>query len=104
MSTTETYLVGVVKTQKPVLALINALVAGIGARNNKSSIHVHVVAGKIESNQALENDGPSREGGGEEDDETSCGTAIGDHVKDGAEASGLLVDSRSIAIEGIEKA
>lgn len=58
----QTYLVGVVKTQEPVLALIDALVTGIGARDNKSSIHMHVVTGKIESNQPLENDGPSREG------------------------------------------
>jgi hypothetical protein len=64
---------------------------------------VHVVAGKVKSNQALENNGPSREGGGEEDDKTGCSTAIGDHIKNSAEASRLFVDTRGIAIEGIEK-
>lgn len=56
-----TYLVGVVEAKKPVLALINALVASVATRNYKSGIHVHVVTGEVESNQALENNSPSRE-------------------------------------------
>lgn len=65
---------------------------------------MHVVASKVESNQALEDDSPSRESGREEDDKTSCSAAIGNHVENSTEASRLLVDTRGVAIKGIEKA
>lgn len=97
------HLVGIVEAEKPVLARIDVLVARIGARDNKGSIHVHVVAGEIKGNQALEDDGPSREGGGQEDNETGRGAAIRHHVEDGAEASRLFVDARDVAIEGVEE-
>jgi hypothetical protein len=97
------HLVGIVEAKKPVLARIDVLVARIGARDNKGGIHVHVVAGEIKSNQTLEDDGPSREGGGQEDNETGCGAAIRHHVEDGAEASRLFVDARDVAIEGVEE-
>lgn len=64
---------------------------------------MHVMAGKVKSNQALENNGPPREGGGEEDNKTGCSTAICDHIKNSAKASGLFVDTRGVAIEGIEE-
>jgi hypothetical protein len=49
-----TYLVGVVQVQEPILALVNVLMARVGASDYKSSIHVHIVAREVESNQALE--------------------------------------------------
>lgn len=97
------HLVGIVEAEKPVLARIDVLVARIGTRDNKGGIHVHVVAGKVKGNQTLEDDGPSGEGRGQEDDEAGGGAAIRHHVEDGAEASRLFVDARDVAIEGVEE-
>jgi hypothetical protein len=63
----DTNLVGIVQVQKPALALVDILVARVGTANNQGSVHVHVVAGEVECNQALEDDGPSRKGRGQED-------------------------------------
>lgn len=65
---------------------------------------MHVVAGQVEGNQALEDDGPAGEGRRQEDEEACSGAAIGHHVENSAEASGLLKDTGDIAIEGVEKA
>lgn len=102
--TVVTYLVGVVQVEQPVLAFINVLVARVGAANHKRSIHVHVVAGEIESNQALEKNGPSREGRGQEDEEARRGAAIRHHVENGAETRRLFKNSGGVAINGIEEA
>lgn len=78
--------------------------ARVGAPNDERGIHVHVVAGKIQGNEALEEDGPAREGGGEKDEETGGGATVGDHVEHGTEAGRLLEDAGSPAIEGVEQA
>lgn len=62
------YLVCVVEVQKPALALVNVLVARICASHNHRCVHMDVVAGKVQSNQALEDDRPAREGGRQEDE------------------------------------
>lgn len=97
-------LVGVVQVQQPALALIDVLVARVGASNNQSSIHVHVVAGEVERNQALEDNGPSREGRRQENQQARGGAAVRDHVQDGAEASRLVKGSGSISVESVEQA
>lgn len=97
------YLVGVVQIQKPVLALVNVLVARVGATDHEGSIHVHVVAGEVNGNQTLEENSPSRESGRQEDEEAGGGAAISDHVKHGTKASRLFENSGSIAIDCIEQ-
>jgi hypothetical protein len=96
-------LVGVVKVEYPVLALVDVLVARLGAIDDESSIHVDVVASKVEGDQALEENGEAREGRGEKDEQARGGASIGDHVEDGAEAGGLLESASEVAIEGIEE-
>lgn len=100
----EMYLVGVVERQNAATRLVDVLVAVVGAAHGQRRIHVHVVAGKVERNQALEHDGPAREGRRQEDEQARRGAAVRDHVKDGAEAGRLLKVPRSIAVEGVEEA
>lgn len=74
------------------------------AAHNQSRIHVHVVAGKVQANQALED---HRVGGlrsGEEDQQTGGSAAVSDHVQHGTKASGLLEFARSHAVQSIEEA
>lgn len=100
----EANLVGVIQVQQPALALVDVLVARVGASNNQSGVHVHVVAGEVERNQALEDDGPSRKGRRQENQQARGGAAVRDHVQDGAEASRLVKGSGSISIESVEQA
>lgn len=76
----------------------------VRATHDKCGIHVDVVTGKVKRDQALEDDGPPREGRGQEDQEARGGAAICDHVEDGAEPGALLVVSGGIAVEGVEEA
>ena len=99
-----THLVRVIQVQEPALALVDILVARVGAANDERGIHVHVVTGKIKSNEALEDNGPSWERGREEDEQARGSAAVGDHVENGAEAGRLLKDAGCVAIDGIEKA
>lgn len=65
---------------------------------------MHVVACEVQRDQKLEDHAPSRLRGGEENEQTCRGAAVGDHVQDCAEAGRLLVDPRGMAIEGVEQA
>lgn len=65
---------------------------------------MHIVAGEVECNQALEDDGPSRECRGQENQQARGGAAVRDHVQDGAEASRLVKSSGSISVESVEQA
>lgn len=76
----------------------------VGAAHGQGGVHVHVVAGQVEGDQALEEDGPARPGGAEEDQQTGGGAAVGDHVEHGAEGGGLVVDAGSVAVEPVEQA
>lgn len=78
--------------------------ARVGTANNQGSVHVHVVAGEVERNQALEDDGPSREGRGQEDKQARGGAAIRDHIQDSAKASRLVEGSGSISVESVKQA
>lgn len=100
----DTNLVGIVQVQKPALALVDILVARVGTANNQGGVHVHVMAGEVERNQALEDDGPSREGRRQEDQQTRGGASIRDHVQDSAKASRLVEGSGSISVESVEQA
>ncbi len=100
----EAYLVGVVQVQEPALALVNVLVARVGAAHDERGVHVHVVAGKVEGDEALEDNGPAGKRRREEDEQARGGAAVGDHVEDGAEAGGLLKEAGGVAVDGVEEA
>lgn len=53
--------------EQPTPALIDLLMALSGISHGQRCIHVHVVAGEVKADQALEEYGPSRKGGAEED-------------------------------------
>lgn len=78
--------------------------ARVGATDNQGSVHVHIVAGEVERNQALEHNRPSREGRGQKHQQARGGAAVRDHVQHGAEASRLVECSGSISVEGVEQA
>ena len=68
------------------------------------SIHMHVMARKVQTNQPLEQPAVGRFGGGEEDEQAGGGAAVGDHVEDGAEARRLLELARRPAVGRVEQA
>lgn len=76
----------------------------VRATHDKGRIHVDVVTGEVKRDQALEDNGPPREGRGQEDQKARSCTPICDHVEDRAETRTLLVVSRSVAVEGVEEA
>jgi hypothetical protein len=65
---------------------------------------MHVVARQVQTDKALKDDAPSGPRGSKEDEKAGCGAAVGDHVKYSAESGGLVVPSRSVAIERIQQA
>lgn len=99
-----TYPICVVKIQYPASVLINVLVARFRAAHDERGVHVDVMAGKVERDQALEDDGPARERGGQEDKQARGRAAVSDHVENGPEACALLVVAGGVAVEGVEQA
>ena len=97
-------LVGVVQIQDPAAALVDLLVRLADAAHDQRGVHVHVVAGEVEGDEALEDDGPAREGGGEEDEQARRRAAVGHHVEHGAEARRLAEVARGVAVESVEEA
>ncbi len=79
-------LVCVIKIQKPATALVHVLMARVDTSDDEGGVHVHVVAGKVDGDEALEENGPAGPGGREEDEEARGSATIGHHVEDGAEA------------------
>lgn len=74
------------------------------AAHDESRVHVHVVAGKVQADQTLED---HRVGGlrsGEEYQQTGGSAAISNHVEDGAKAGALLELARGHTIQSIEQA
>lgn len=57
-----THPVRVVEIQDPASVLVHLLVALIRSTHDKCGIHVDVVTGEVQRDQALEDDGPPREG------------------------------------------
>lgn len=97
-------LVGVVEVEEPAPRPVDGLVARGGAAHGEGGIDVDVVAGEVERDKALEDDGPAGEGGGQEDEQAGGRAAVGHHVEHRAEARGLLKVARGIAVEGVEEA
>lgn len=61
------YLVCVIQVQDPAARLVHLLVA-LAVTHDQCSVHVHVVTGQVEGDQALEDQRPARKGGGQEDE------------------------------------
>lgn len=98
------YLVGVVLPQNPAAARGYIFVALCAATHAQGCVHVHVVAGQIERDQALEDNAPARKSLGEEDEQARGCAAVGDHVQHGAELGTLLVGTGCVAVKRIEEA
>jgi hypothetical protein len=99
-----TYVVGVVLLQQPTPALVYILVALAAAAHAQSRIHVHVVTGQIQRDEALEDDAEARESLRQEDEQTRCCTPVCDHVQHRTKLGALFVCSRCVSIERVEKA
>lgn len=64
---TVSYLAGVVLVHNPATARIDLLMALAGSAHTQGSVHVHVVAGHVQADETLEEDGPSGPGGAQKD-------------------------------------
>lgn len=62
------------------------------------------MARQIKTNQALEDDRPTWEGGGKENEQTRCCATVCDHVQDGAKAGRLAEVPGCQSVEGVEEA
>jgi hypothetical protein len=71
--------------QDPTPARVDLFVTLPTASHRQRSVHVDVVTGEVETDQALEDDAPPRKRRREENEQARCRTSIGDHVKDCAE-------------------
>jgi len=84
------YVIGVVLLEHPAATLVDLLVALAASPHGQGGIHVHVVAGQIERDEALENNAPPGKGRGEEDEEASGSAAVRDHVENSAKLGALV--------------
>lgn len=98
-----THLAVVVLVQNPASGRINLLVALAGTTPAQSSIHVHVMAGHVQANQALENNGPPRPGRAQENKQTSSCATVCHHIKHGTKGGRLVEISRGVSIQGIQQ-
>jgi hypothetical protein len=100
---TMSYLVGVVLVHDPATGGINLLVALAGSAHAQSGVHVHIVAGHIQTNQSLEDDSPTGPGGTEEDQETRGCAAVSHHVQHRAEYGRLVEVASRIAVKRVQQ-
>lgn len=100
----QTNLVGVVKVHDAAPARGDVLVALALAAHDQGRVHVHVVAGEVQADQALEDHRVCGFGGGEEDEQAGSGAAVCNHVQDRAETGRLVEFARSKAVKRIEEA
>ena len=82
---------------------IDVLVALTAATHGQSGIHVHVVAGEVETDQELEDHAPARLGCRQENEQAGCCAAVCHHVQHSAELGGLIELARSVAVQGIQQ-
>lgn len=101
---TSAYIVGVVLFQNPAPALIDILMALPAAAHTQRRIHMHVVTGQVQADQALENDAEAREGLRQEDEQARGRAPVRHHIEHGAELGGLAEAAGGVAIQGVEQA
>ncbi len=99
-----TYSIRIVQMQDPTPTRIHLLVTLPLRSHGQCRVHVDIVTGQIQADQALEDDAPSRPCGREEYQQARGRAAIGHHVEHGAEGGGLVVVAGGDAVEGIEEA
>lgn len=94
----DAHLAVVVLVQNPAPGRINLLVALAGTTPAQGGIHVHVMTGHVQANQALENNGPPRPGRAQENKQTSSCATVCHHVKHSTKRGRLVEISRGISI------
>lgn len=97
------YLAVVVLVENPASLGIYLLVAHVRAAHAESGVHVHIMTGHVQADQALEDDGPTRPRGAQEHQQTSSSTTISHHVQHCAKCSRLVKVSCGIAIQRIQQ-
>lgn len=93
----------VILVQDPAAARLNLLVTLARTAHTQSRVHMHVMAGHVDGDQALENNRPPRPGGAQEHQQTCGGAAVRDHVQHGSERGGLVEVARGVPVQGIQK-
>lgn len=71
---------------------------------DERAVHVDVVRAKVERDEALEDDGTSWVGSGQEAEQACGGASICDHVENSSELCGLTERSCCHTVKGVEKA
>lgn len=94
----------VVLIQHPAPGGIDLLVALAGTTHAQSGIHVHVMTGHIQTNQALENNSPSRPSRAQKHQQARSCATIRHHVKHRSEGRRLVKVPRGVPIQGIQQA
>lgn len=74
-----------------------------GTSHAQSGVHVHVVAGHIQTDESLEHDGPAGPGGAQEDQETGGGASVGDHVQHSAKGGRLVEVASGITVQPVQQ-
>lgn len=64
---------------------------------------MHVVAGHVQADETLEEDGPPGPGGAQEDQETRGSAAVGNHVQHCTKGGGLVEVSCCITVQGVQQ-
>ena len=98
-----TYLIAIVQVHDTTPLRVDRLVALSLPTHDQSRVHVHVMTGQIQRNQALENHAVCRFGGRQEDEQTSGRTSIGDHVEHCTEPRALLEFACRDSIQSIQE-
>lgn len=93
----------VVLVQNPASGRINLLVALAGTTPAQGGIHVHVMAGHVQANQTLENNGPPRPSRAQENKQTSSGATVCHHIKHCTKGGRLVEVSRGVPIQGVQQ-
>lgn len=94
----------VILVQDPAAASLHLLVALAGTSHAQGRVHVHVVTGHVQSDQALEDNGPSWPGGAQEDQQTRGRAPIRHHVQHRTKCGRLVIVARRISIQSIQQA
>lgn len=93
-----THVIGVVQLQKHTPSCVDFLVTLLRPAHAQCCVHMHVMACKVQTDEALEDETPSWESRGEEYKQAGSCAAIGDHVQYGTKAGRFLKMSRCRAI------
>lgn len=94
----------VVLIQNPTSGGFDLLVALARTTHAQSGIHVHVMTCHVQTDQTLEDDGPSWPSRAQEHKQAGSCATVRHHVKHCAEGCRLVEVPRRVPIQGIEQA